>query len=407
MHQALHPVDGRLGEAVRLMAAFAERTGIDSQRPPQRYLWTDAFAVCNFLGLARATGDRAFTDRALRLIDQVHRTLGRHRPDDGRTGWLSGLDDAGAREHPTQGGLRIGKRLPERSASEPFDARLEWQRDGQYFHYLTKWMHALDQTSRATGDPVFNRWARELAEAACRGFLREVHGIAPHLAWKMSIDLGRPLVDTSGVHDVLDGFVTLAQIRTTASALGGTPANGDLEEEIGLLASMKPEDDWVTGDLLGIGGLLADAGRLARLLTEEDPIVPRWLAGVLHAAVDSLLGRERFADLERPAAERLAFRELGFAIGVQAIEPLRARARRLPERLRERGRILDLVDRVAPFTRFGADVESFWRRPENRRNEAWLEHRDINDVMLATCLQPEGFFILPLPGRGIGEEGKP
>jgi hypothetical protein len=41
------------------------------------------------------------------------------------------------------GGLRIGKPLKERGANEPIDESLEWDRDGQYFHYLTKWMHAL------------------------------------------------------------------------------------------------------------------------------------------------------------------------------------------------------------------------------------------------------------------------
>ena len=41
-------------EASELMMRFAERTGLTSDLPKQRYLWTDAFAVCNFLGLAQA-----------------------------------------------------------------------------------------------------------------------------------------------------------------------------------------------------------------------------------------------------------------------------------------------------------------------------------------------------------------
>src|SRR5438132_1416877 len=127
-------------EAARLMAAFAERTGVGSARPQQRYLWTDAFAVCNFLGLGRP-------DLALSLVDGVHHTLGRHRPDDARRGWLSGLPEPEGEAHPTKGGLRIGKKLPERTASERYDDALEWDRDGQYFHYLTQWMHALDQVS--------------------------------------------------------------------------------------------------------------------------------------------------------------------------------------------------------------------------------------------------------------------
>ena len=82
----------RIAEAIALMQDFAERTGLSAASPPRRYLWTDAFAVCNYLGLARATREHHYTTLALRLVDQVHHTLGRHRDDDPRTGWLSGLD---------------------------------------------------------------------------------------------------------------------------------------------------------------------------------------------------------------------------------------------------------------------------------------------------------------------------
>ena len=131
-----------LQPAADLMLRFAERTGLALQRPQQRYLWTDAFAVSNFLTLARATADGGYLRLAFALIDRVHEVLGKHRSDDSRTGWLSGLAEEIGASHPTRGGLRIGKRLPERHAEEPFDAELEWDRDGQYFHYLTRWMHA-------------------------------------------------------------------------------------------------------------------------------------------------------------------------------------------------------------------------------------------------------------------------
>ena len=61
---------------------------------------------------------------------------------------MSGLERARRPRRTHLGGLRIGKPLPERRADEPLDERLEWDRDGQYFHYLTQWMHALDQASR-------------------------------------------------------------------------------------------------------------------------------------------------------------------------------------------------------------------------------------------------------------------
>ena len=130
------------------MAAFARRTGLSPAADnPQRYLWTDAFAVCNFLELFERTRDERYCRCATELIDQVHRVLGRFRRDEGRTGWISGLDEEGGRRHPTLGGLRIGKPLKERGADEVIDEQLEWERDGQYFHYLTKWMHALCQVA--------------------------------------------------------------------------------------------------------------------------------------------------------------------------------------------------------------------------------------------------------------------
>jgi hypothetical protein len=186
------------------MSDFAERTGLASGRPRQRYLWTDAFAVCNFLGLARATGEARYTALALRMIEQVHHTLGHHRDDDTRSGWLSGLDEVEGESHPTRGGLRIGKTLPERGPDEPFDAELEWDRDGQYFHYLTKWMQALDQASRVTTRPQFTRWARELAATAYPAFTYPPSAGGPRrMYWKMSIDLSRPLVSSMGQHEPL------------------------------------------------------------------------------------------------------------------------------------------------------------------------------------------------------------
>ena len=103
-----------------LLREFAARTGVgglgDSTK---RYLWTDAYAVLASLGLARRTGAPEHLDRALRIVDLVHHVLGRHRPDDARTGWISGLEESDGERRPTAGGLRIGKPLPERGLTLP------------------------------------------------------------------------------------------------------------------------------------------------------------------------------------------------------------------------------------------------------------------------------------------------
>lgn len=189
----------RVAEAASLMGRFGERTGLSGDRTPRRDLWTDSFAVANTLALRDETGDEAFSRMALGLVDQVHAVLGRHRPDDARRGWLSGLAPSVALLHPTCGGLRIGKPLPERAAHEAFDERREWDRDGQYFHYLTRWMHALDQLARRTGNSRFNLWARELAEVAHRRFVSRTASGRLAMHWKMSIELDRPLGPRRGM----------------------------------------------------------------------------------------------------------------------------------------------------------------------------------------------------------------
>jgi len=103
-----------------IMIEFAKMTGLSPEGSlPKRYLWTDAFTVCNFLGLYRQTSEEQYKQFALLLIDQVHATLGRHRSDDPRTGWISGIDEEEGRRHPTKGGLRIGKEMNDRSPDEP------------------------------------------------------------------------------------------------------------------------------------------------------------------------------------------------------------------------------------------------------------------------------------------------
>jgi hypothetical protein len=37
-------------------------------------------------------------------------------------------------------------------------------------------------------------------------------------------------------------------------------------------------------------------------------------------------------------------------------------------------------------------IESFWLEPANRENGTFTEHRDINTVMLATSLAPDGYL---------------
>jgi hypothetical protein len=372
----------RIETAARLMEEFAAHTPADADQLPRRYLWTDGFAVCNYLGLARATANPAWRERALALVDEVHHTLGRHRADDHRHGWISGLGEAEGETHPTAGGLRIGKPLPERALGEPVDERREWDRDGQYFHYLTRWMHTLDQLARATREARYNQWARELDATAFRAFTYVPAPPLParRMHWKMSIDLSRPLVASMGQHDPLDGYLITLELRATATSL--VQSQPDLEEESREYAAMVRRGDWTTDDPLGIGGLLVDAWRVQQLSAQGIDVEPHLLERLLDAAHSGLTLYVRGGDLHLPARYRLAFRELGLAIGLHAVERMQAA---------DPGQRAQL-EALAQYLPLAGDIEAFWLDPAQQSSATWIEHQDINTVMLATSLVPDGYL---------------
>jgi hypothetical protein len=370
--------------AQSLMEEFAAATGISGNTTPRRYLWTDAFAVCNFLGLLRETSDNRFLRFARELVDQVHHILGRHRDDDPRRGWISGLSEEEGERHPTRGGLRIGKPLKERQPHEPADSQLEWEQDGQYFHYLTKWMHALCRMGEETGESYFQRWAAELAETAHRRFTYEVSPGGPkRMVWKMSIDLTRPLVASMGQHDPLDGLVSYLELQTAEEF---PVRNGaDLTVAIVDMNAMCSQTNLATDDPLGIGGLLDDATRLAQLIFERGVTRDDLLHQLLVDARFSLESFSRSYPLGLSADRRLAFRELGLSIGIQGLQwlrPLVAHDRQLAV----------ISDNLLQYQPLGQHISNFWSDPTHRLSKTWMDHRDINSVMLATSLSPEGYL---------------
>jgi hypothetical protein len=378
-----------------IMAEFAASTGLSPVKDfPTRYLWTDAFAVCNFLELFRQTGDEEHKILALRLVDQVHQTLGRHREDDPRTGWISGLDEQEGKRHPTIGGLRIGKKLNERGPRDTFDESLEWDRDGQYFHYLTKWMHALNRVSRVTGDLTYNRWAIELAETAHARFTYvPPYDNRKRMYWKMSIDLSYPLVQSMGQHDPLDALITYSELRMTPPGDIETPGSLDIAGEIRDLTAICEGKSWVTDDPLGLGGLLADAFRVGQLVVNsifEPADLLQTILASSQAGLQSYTTRRN--PLNLPADYRLAFRELGLSIGLRAIERLKGLIKENQGFFPERESLLSRIENLMQYTPLTDTIEKFWLDPANKEAETWSAHRDINMVTLATSLAPDGYL---------------
>ncbi len=323
----------------------------------------------------------------------MHHTLGRYRADDRRSGWISGLPKDEGEAHPTVGGLRIGKNLPERGPSDPFDERLEWEQDGQYFHYLTKWMHALDQVARMTDRPRFNLWARELAETAQGAFtFQPFPGAAPRMYWKLSTDLKRPLVASMGQHDPLDGYIICLQLRATAASLRDSASGPTLDHETRQFAVMLKGAELMTTDPLGLGGLLMDAYRVDQLMRQGASADAQLLETLLAAALAGLKHYVASGDLDLPAEYRLAFRELGLSIGLHAAERMSKAAELAPGSTRP-----EVEERLKALMRYmpvAVAIESFWQDLGHRRTHTWSEHRDINEVMLATSLAPDGVLVL-------------
>jgi hypothetical protein len=256
-------------------------------------------------------------------------------------------------------------------------------------------MHALDCLARVTGDSLYNRWALELAKSAHARFTFTPWGGGPkRMYWKMSIDLSYPLVASMGQHDPLDGLITYQQLQATAVKLDAPHADSLLGSEIAEMTGMCEGMTWTTDDPLGIGGLLADACRLAQLMSSSHFRESERLVSLLRDAEIGLEAFFRHSPLNTSADYRLAFRELGLSIGLHAIVKMQRIIEQHPENFSPQheidARLSDLV-RFLPLLEL---IESFWLEPSNQQSHSWTGHRDINSVMLATSLAPDGYLVL-------------
>lgn len=359
-------------EARQIMEQFAQRTGLagSSGDLRERYLWTDAFAVQAFLGLSRSLDEPQCRDHALKLVDTVHAVLGRHRADDSRTGWISGLPEEEGLRHPTIGGLRIGKPLPERSSNEKPDESIDWDRDGQYFHYLTRWCQALLAGHQETGAGNLAGWAVELLNAG-EQFVDATEGRL-RMYWKMNIDLSAPVVRQMGAHDPLDGLICAERTADLAPDRAA-----DLERFTGYMKALSAGQSWATTDALGIGGLLLNAAR-ASVLQESadlpDSASPRRLMDESLRSLEAYAGHAYRPSM--PAEHRLAFRECGLSLGLRV---LAAMLENRPDADRDR-------QALARYLHLADELEDFWREPGHQQAGTWSGHRNINAVTLASSL---------------------
>jgi len=248
-----------------------------------RYLWTDAFGVCNYITLFNETGESQYLHCADALIQDVHDTLGKDRS---LTKRLGNATDA----QPTLGGLRIGKSDPENTRDG----------DGQYFHYLTKWMFALNRMSLATDNAKYNSWAVDMAKAVYPNFVYCVSSNY-RMYWKISIDMSKPLVLSEANLDPYDGYVTYKLLQKYSSTL---------ETEISQFLKMvnNKYKKYQSSDPLDLGETLW----IAHICPDEP-----WSQYLSSVAFESLITLYGTGEFKGKKETRLAFREFGICIGIQ------------------------------------------------------------------------------------------
>jgi hypothetical protein len=98
--------------------------------------------------------------------------------------------------------------------------------------------------------------------------------------------------------------------------------------------------------------------------------------------------------LNLPAESRLAFRELGLAIGLRGMEKLQGMIGNHPDIFDRRSPLASQLEALRPYGGLGHKIEIFWLERSNRESASWMAHRDINMVMLATSLAPEGYLTI-------------
>ena len=208
----------------------------------------------------------------------------------------------------------------------------------------------------------------------------------------MSIDLSHPLVPSMGHHDPLDGFITYNELQAAlVNDLRGSP-DLDLSDEITDMAAICRGKSWVTEDPLGIGDLLSDAHRAAQLIMSGTFDSADLLETLLDASRLGLNSYLRTNSLKLPAEYRLAFRELGLAIGLRAATRLDQLIAGEPRLLRGQQQLSELLAMVMRYEPLSGAIEEFWLKRTSSEASTWTEHREINLVMLATSLVPDGYL---------------
>jgi hypothetical protein len=121
------------------------------------------------------------------------------------------------------------------------------------------------------------------------------------------------------------------------------------------------------------------------------------MLNLLSASLTGLRYYTRSGELHQPAQYRLAFRELGLAIGLHAVERMQRAIDIQTQASTTSASLRELLKALMQYNSLCDEIETFWRDDNQQQASTWTEHQDINEVMLATSLVPDGFLALWLP----------
>ena len=82
------------------------------------------------------------------------------------------------------------------------------------------------------------------------------------------------------------------------------------------------------------------------------------------------------------------------SIGLHAIEKLPGLIKQAPRSFIMLNRLHSQTENLMRYTPLSNMIEAYWLDDANRQAAGWMGHRDINMVMLATSLAPDGYLSL-------------
>jgi hypothetical protein len=197
---------------------------------------------------------------------------------------------------------------------------------------------------------------------------------------------------------VLDGFITFREVKSAMADLSVATEMSKITTAIASLSPLFQHRDWTTDDPLGLGGLLFDACRLCQLLDPNSHSDVDLLEALLYSCSYGLISFVRTGHLASPATNRLAFRELGLAIGLKAVSAIAHVIEKSRSHFQNRGDLSRSINLLQRHVSIGDEIISAWQAHAEHQAKSWRAHQDINEVMLATALIPNTFLSI---GRAI------